>query len=73
MSSALCQWVFESTFPAPAAESQSLLEGFREFVQTTSEPGQEEYHRHYAMIANAGQVTHRFCGIFDFAAHQAFI
>ena len=51
---ALCQWILESTFPAPAGESQLLLEKFREFVQITSESEQEEYHRHYAVIANAG-------------------
>lgn len=63
ISSALCQRVFESTFPASAAESQLLLEKFREFVQNASEPEQEEHHRHYVVIANAGRVLHRFWGI----------
>lgn len=40
ISSALCQWVFESTFPVPAAESQLLLEKFREFVQNTTHQAQ---------------------------------
>ena len=62
ISSALCQWVFESTFPTPASESQLLSEKFREFVQTTSEP-EQEHHRYYAVIANPGQVMHRFCGV----------